>query len=134
MKMLIIAAAAFSLAAPAAAVAQSRAAVVAVDEGANGRTIRLRRGQELVVSVQACVACPYAWAVAARPRVLTGLGTQEVDMTPRGGATPMVGGNKIVKYRFRAVRAGRGTLQLANRPFTGGAGDGRTLRINVLVR
>ena len=137
MKAFVAAISALGIAASTPAFAQSNAraalAPVQVNETANGRTITLRRGQELVVSVEACVGCPYAWSVARRPQALTALATQEVDDTPRGGAEPMVGGSKTVKYRFRAARAGRGSLQLAYRPFTGNRG-GRTLRINIVSR
>jgi predicted secreted protein len=137
MKALVVVISALGIAAARPALAQPRAsaalAPVQVDEKANGRTITLRRGQELVVSVEACVGCPYGWSVARQPQALTALAAQEVDDTPRGGAQPIVGA-KTIKYRFRAARAGRGSLQLAYRPFTGGNRGGRTLRINIVSR
>lgn len=132
MKPLLIAAALFAL--PATAAAQNPNEVTA-DQASNGRTITVRRGQYLTVSVQSCVGCPYGWRLTRLPANLSLADIQDVDRTDRSGPVPVVGGSKTVIFTFYVEATGRGQLQLENRRFQGPRDrDSETLRINVVTR
>lgn len=108
-----------------------------VGAGESGRTIRLARGQELNVSVVACVGCPYRWTIVS-PRPLTQLPTTYVspnDNLPPG-AEPIVGGSRTETYHFRAGRAGRGQLRLNYASFVRGNGTrgNQSVVFNIVAR
>lgn len=131
MKPLIIAAALLAL--PAAAAAQTNE--VRADASANGRTITVRSGQYLTVSVNACVGCPYGWRLTRLPTNMSLSGIQNIDTNDRSGDEPVVGGSKTVEYTFLVEGNGRGTLRLENRRFQGPRDrNTQTLTINVVTR
>jgi hypothetical protein len=121
---------------PAPALAQDRDPnLVRADASSNGRTVTLRRGQRLSVSVEACVGCGYGWRLTRLPPNLSLAGMNEVDTNDRSGPNPVVGGGKTMVYNFYVEGAGRGQLILENRQFQGPRGAGaQTVRINVLTR
>jgi predicted secreted protein len=134
MKKLLLLAAFAAVYAPVAAQGQDTNQVRA-DESSNNRTITLRRGQYLQVSVQACVGCGYGWRLMRLPTNLSLSSMEDIDATDRRGPEPVVGGAKTIVYTFLVESPGRGALQLENRPFQGPrARDGSMLRLNVVTR
>lgn len=145
MKKLLIAAAALGaiIAAPAAAQNRDRGGdrnrdgdrdVVSVTQSDTARPVIVRDGQRLVVSVQACVGCPYAWALTRLPTNLALTGISEVSRPNRPGQPPIVGGSKTVEFHFSVLSRGTGALELRNRSFVRGNRDGQSARYNVVTR
>lgn len=137
MRPVTIAAAAVLLSAAVPASAQpTTRGPLEVTEAQSGRTINLRRGQALTVSVEACVGCPYDWRVNQLAPVLAQDPNTEVDHERRGAPDFVVGGSKTVQFHFTARRAGSGNLVLRYGSFVrrGDARGQRFARFRINVR
>lgn len=100
-----------------------------ITDRANGQTLRLQVGQELVLNLSECGSCGYKWTVTERPPVLAE--TAKADL---GSDNPEASGASAnIQYIFRAERAGTGRLVLKN-IFPPRVTEGPTLTFNVEVR
>jgi inhibitor of cysteine peptidase len=99
-----------------------------------GGPVALAVGQELAVQLQANVTTGYAWSVASPvPEVLTVVepGTYRASAASEG----RVGAGGTTSFVFRAVRPGKGVLDLAyRRPWETDVAPARTARFDVEVR
>lgn len=134
MKKLLIAAAAIAAFAAPSVAQENDPNLVTINASDTGRTVTLRAGQRLSVSVEACVGCPYGWALTRLPANLSLTGIEQFDRNDRSGPNPIVGGNKTVTFHFRVEGAGRGNLELRNTPFVRGARNGETARYTIVTR
>lgn len=107
---------------------------VHLDEADSGRTIDLRKGQVLILTLRANVTTGYAWKVTRLDeRVLCPLGEAEYRPDPHPPRRVGVGGRMI--YRFRASDEGSTHLELVyRRPWMEHADPARTFSLTVVVR
>ena len=99
-----------------------------------GRSIDLRLGQEIEVSLQANPTTGYRWEmVQAAPAVLDVLSGQ--TYAPAPSAPRVVGGGGTVTWRFRAARAGHDSLQLVyRRPWEPDGAPAQTFKCDITVQ
>ena len=114
------------------AAAAEQAAVIATAKD-DGRTVSLRRGQELELKLQANPSTGYGWAVAHAPEPVL---TQEGQPSYRTKVTPgsNVGASGIETWRFRAAQTGRRTLRMEyRRPWEREVPPGAALTLRIVV-
>lgn len=81
----------------------------------NGGTVELRRGQTFSFTLSSNETTGYSWNVAEHPRFLSWAGPRYRGPSagPDGEVATGAGGSAL--FRFRAERAGEGTLRLEYR-------------------
>lgn len=104
--------------------------VVAIGAAQAGKTISLRQGDTLVVTLDGNTTTGYTWEASQDVPVLKQVGTSEF----------VPGSNKLgapgqITLKFQAVQAGQATLNLIyQRPFEKGVQPAKIFTINVTVR
>jgi len=103
--------------------------LVELREADRGRTIVLRRGQRIMVSLPANPSTGYQWEIAGLNRNI---------LRPEGHSfrrsSRAIGSAGADQFYFRASRAGRTELRLYYlRPFSGGIGPANVWRANIIV-
>lgn len=109
---------------------------VHVDESFNGRTVRLTRGQNLVVSVPERGST--GWSLTRLPTNLSLSGTDKSNnapaVDPASNEPPIVGAGTTESYWLRGEAAGRGVIVFERRSFgSSGRRAGPILRITVVT-
>lgn len=98
----------------------------------NGRQIELRRGQTLVITLEANPTTGYTWEVRepSEERILRQAG--EAEFQPQ---SELMGAPGVQILRFEAVSAGQTTLNLVyHRPWEEGVEPLETFSLQVVVR
>lgn len=114
---------------------------VIVIEADDGRTLHLRRGEQLRVVLADTAGTGYVWEIErCDPRLLRAEGQRTWQdpgpPPPPGlqGPVGLVGGPLQVSFLFRAIGLGEGELRLRHwRPWEGARSIDRTLRLRVQV-
>ena len=109
-----------------------RPSEVKVGADDNGREIELRKGQILVVTLEANPTTGYTWEVAEPldEQILRPVG--EVEFTPE---SDLVGAPGVQVLRFEAVKAGQTALELVyHRPWEKGVEPLEAFSLQVAVR
>ncbi len=103
---------------------------VAIGAADAGKTISLRQGDTLVVTLDGNTTTGYTWEASQAVSTLKQVGTAEfVPSSNKLGAPGQI------TLKFQAVQAGQGTLNLVyQRPFEKGVQPAKTFTINVTVR
>ena len=109
---------------------------VHLDESSNGRTVRLARGQSLVVSLQERGST--GWSLTRLPTNLSLSGTDKLGNAPAvdlaSNEPPILGAGTTESYWLRGEGAGRGVLTFERRSFgASGRRTGPVLRITVIT-
>lgn len=120
--------------------ARPRATVI-VTEAADGRSLNLRRGEQLQVVLAETAGTGYLWQVASLDRRLLQLEGQTSWQDPGPPPPPgvrapvgLVGGPMQVSFLFRAVAAGEGVVLLRHwRPWEGPRSVDRQVRLRLRV-
>ncbi len=127
-KFLILALAMFMLTLAACSQATDPKTISASDAG---KTIELRKGGILLVSLEGNVTTGYNWAVAdPAPAILQQVGDPQV--TPTSDA---IGAGGTIVLKFTAVQTGQATLKLAYaRSWEKGVPPDKTFEVTVVVK
>jgi inhibitor of cysteine peptidase len=104
---------------PAASVAQAKSTskVVKVTKKANGKTVHLKSGNLLQVTLAENPSTGYGWSLATKPKSsILGLRANHFKQGPQDPNGPSVGvpGTRI--FKWRALRAGTTKLKIGNYP------------------
>jgi inhibitor of cysteine peptidase len=107
---------------------------VAVDDRNNGSQVTLKKGQILVVTLDASPGTGYGWAQIAAPEdILRQQG--ETELRQKIGTGRRVGAPESEILRFEATAPGRTTLELAyRRPWETDVAPAKTYTLSVTVR
>jgi inhibitor of cysteine peptidase len=105
-----------------------------VTAGQDGGAVALRKGDTLVVTLDANITTGYRWeTTGGTGTVLTLIGTP--DYLPEKVAAGMVGAPGEMVFRFRAASAGQAELVLGYlRPFEKGVAPAKSVRYVVSVQ
>ncbi len=104
---------------------------VAISASDAGKTIELKKGATLVVSLEGNPTTGYNWQVAdPAPAILKQVG--DVEVTPVSDA---MGAPGTIVLKFSAVQAGQSTLKLAyHRSWEKGVAPEKTFEVTVVVK
>ncbi|MGB2876983.1 MAG: protease inhibitor I42 family protein [Dehalococcoidales bacterium] len=107
---------------------------VNVNEGDDDSQVELEQGQILVVTLESNPTTGYRWEVAENQEsILEQMGEAEFKQSVTGGP-PLVGAGGWEIFRFKAISAGRMTLQLVyHRPWEEGVEPVKTFSIQVVI-
>ena len=102
---------------------------VTVGVASNGKGIKLKSGDKLVVRLAGNATTGYRWAIVSKPKALTLIKSTYVTSPPG-----RIGQGGTFSFHLRAV-SGRGTLKLAyRRPWEKGKAPAQSFSIKVRVR
>jgi inhibitor of cysteine peptidase len=109
--------------------AQAGGGTVSVAEDANGKTIELSKGQNLVIRLPAQLGTGFSWAV----RDTTGVTTHLVQPKVEDG-TGVPGGVETQVFVFRPTTAGSGKIELSyQQPWMRDGPPAKTFNLNFKI-
>jgi len=111
-------------------------AEVALGNGDDGRTVELRAGGSLTVTLDSNPSTGYSWAVAeGTGAVLRQDGSATYRQLPSTGGPPRAGTGGTATFRFEAAGKGQATLRLIyRRPWEKDIAPVETFTVTVTVR
>jgi len=115
-----------------AACSQAADPVVNISESDAGKTIELKKGDTLVVTLQGNITTGYNWEMeaATAPAFLQQVGEPEV--TPESG---LVGAGGKIALKFSAVQTGQATMKLVyHRAWEKGVAPAKTYEVKLVVK
>ena len=117
------------LAAPSFASSATTGRTVTVGVAWNGKEIKLKSGDKLIVRLAGNATTGFRWAIVCKPKALKLIKSTYVTSPPG-----RIGQGGTFSVRLRAI-AGRGTLKLAcRRPWEKGKAPAQSFSIKVRVR
>lgn len=103
-----------------------------LDEGDSGRTVTIRQGQEVRISLEVCYSCGYSWHTVRAPS--TAILRRLPQRSSGGSCGPgCAGGTAVTTFRYRGRARGSTRLALGSFPPAADLPE-QTFRLRVRVR